>query len=156
MFETFCGPDMYVAIPAVQDMVSDVDIDGATVNECASVNLLGSGSCGTWSSSCLAAGCIPRRPPTSRNLCITPFRTLSRSRTFCVASRHERHTCNSRNFRNVVCKTQHTRHSFVASSSSALLSTDTCRSTVGPGTREDYGRLISARRSPLRKPPRVR
>ena len=42
----------------------------ATVNECASVKLLGSGSCGTWSSSCLAAGCIPRRPPTSRNLSI--------------------------------------------------------------------------------------
>ena len=56
----------------------------------------------------------------------------------------------------VVCKTQHTRHSFVASSSSALLLTDTCRSTVGPGTREDYGRLICARRSPWRKPPRVR
>ena len=37
-----------------------------------------------------------------------------------------------------MCKTQHIRHSFVASSSSALLLTDTCRSTVGPGTREDY------------------
>ena len=49
----------------------------ATVNECASVKLLGSGSCGTWSSSCLAAGCIPRRPPTSRNLSITPFRSVT-------------------------------------------------------------------------------
>ena len=52
-------------------------------------------------------------------------------------------------------KTQHTRHNFVASSSSALLLTDMCRSTVGPGTREDFGRLISARRSPWRMPPRV-
>ena len=34
----------------------------AKVNECASVKLLGSGSCGTWLSSCLAAGRIPRRP----------------------------------------------------------------------------------------------
>ena len=80
---------------------------------CPSVKMLGSGSCSTWSSCCLAAGCIPRRPPTSRNLGLTPFRTLSRSRTFCVVSRHARHTCNSRNFREVVCKTQHTRHIFL-------------------------------------------
>ena len=39
---------------------------------------------------------------------------------------------------------RHTRHSFVASSSSALLSTDARRSTVGSGTREHYGRLVSA------------
>ena len=43
----------------VQDMVNDVDIDG---DECASFMLLVSGSCGTWSSSYLAAGRIPRRP----------------------------------------------------------------------------------------------
>ena len=49
----------------------------AMVNECASVKMLGGGSCSTWSSSCLAAGCIPRRPPTSRILGLTPFRTLS-------------------------------------------------------------------------------
>ena len=37
----------------------------AMVNECASVKMLGSGSCSTWSSSCLVAGCIPRRSPTN-------------------------------------------------------------------------------------------
>ena len=36
------------------------------------------------------------------------------------------------------------RHSVVASVLGAPLSTDTRRSTVGLGTREDYGRLISA------------
>ena len=35
-------------------------------------------------------------------------------------------------------KTQHTRHSFVVSSHSALLLIDVCRSTAGPGTREDF------------------
>ena len=42
----------------LQDMVNDVDIDGDE----SVFMLLVSGSCGTWSSSCLAAGRIPRRP----------------------------------------------------------------------------------------------
>ena len=44
----------------------------------------------------------------------------------------------------VLAMTHKSRHSVVAPVLGSPLSTDTRRSTVGLGTREDYGRLISA------------
>ena len=111
----------------------------AMVNECASVKMLGSGFCSTWSSSCLVAGCIPRRSPTnifwvSRRSILCHARGLSASfqdmqdtlatlRTFGKSLEFSVHT---------LVKTQ-----VVAPVPAAPLLTDTCRSAVGSGTRED-------------------
>ena len=121
--------DKFVGIPAALQRHVPTNL---SLSSCLAVLLVAIGRQAAWrpGASHIRSDCRWVRRPLPF---IRPQHPPERSRTFCVVSRHARHTYNSWNLRKVVCKTQHIRHSFVASSFSALLLTDTCRSTVGPG-----------------------